>query len=345
LNNSNPEDIYQIRRSGLFASASTLIQLFVILFFFIIPLFISSFNSVLQYSAYIFLFAAICAGILQILVLLTGMKSLLSVFRKGKSVLWLSAIALIIAISCIPVSLLFFENSPTWFIFGMIIQPYTLSNETAFHIWFTVINTALAGYNLTFGYILIENDEAYGYGDLTTPGFFLLILGSLQAANAILSNIPFSLSPYEPLNYIKSIITGFSIFISAFVSIVWFLYIGYQFRKLPHKGLGDGWDQFRQKIRDNPSIQTFLARKTLGIIALIASSICTIGVIINSLFSLLPFGYFWWLSATGLVLAFISLKFERPNSYAIAGLVLGSMCWVAGSMLYSWSFHYFSLFL
>ena len=334
----DPEDRFQIRRSGIFASLSTLIQLVVLLSFFIIPYFALLFYPFLVYYSYIFLVTAICAGILQIIVLLTGMKRLIPQFGPGKSFLWLSVIALIIATSCIPLSLLFFDNSPTWFILGMIIPPYSFSSDLAYLLWFTVIKVALTVYSFTFGYILIKNDKIYQYGDLKTPGAFLLIQGSLQAATTVLLNV--NLSSGYPLSSIKSMLMGFGLFIYCFVTVIWFLYLGYQLRKIPNEGFYDGWDRFRQEIRENPSIQSFLAHKMFGIIAMIASAICMGGIIINSLLHLLPTGYFWWLSLTGLLLGFLSLKFEGANGYAIAALGMGSLCWLAGAMISSWSYYF-----
>ena len=333
----NPEDVFQIRRSGLLLSLSTLIQLFALLFFIVIPN-LFSFSLFAPYAGYIFLGTAFCGSILQLAVLLTGMKSLTSFAGSGQGKLWLAVIALTVATICIPLSLFFFREGPMWFILGIISPPYSLGSDLIFHIWHAVFMLSVAGYSLTFGYLLIKHDTPFGYGDLTTPGVFLLIQGALQVADVVLVNLDPTLTS---LYYLRGTVAGFAMFISVFVTVVWFLYLGYQFRHLPYTGEGDGWDRLRRNLSENPSVQAFLGRRMLGIIALIIAAGVTIEVIADSILHFWYFGSLWWLAAIAIILGFSSIKFEHANGYAILALGLASLCWVAGAVIAIQIHYYF----
>ncbi len=261
-----------------------------------------------------------------------------SLFGSGKALLWLSVIALMVATACIPISLLVFQGGPIWFVLGLTIPPSSLSTDLVFVLWYSIYLGSLAIYSFGFGYMLIKNHDRFNYGNLMAPGVFLLIQATFQVVNTVLANIAL-LPPYYFLS-LKILLSIFGIFFSIFVTVVWFPYVGYQFRKLVYSGAGDGWDQFRQRLRENPTVQSFLARRMFGIIAMILSLIVTIEIMINSLLHISPYARFWWLALIGLLFGFVSLKFEYPNGYAITALCLGSLCWVAGSFLYSWSYYF-----
>jgi hypothetical protein len=325
-----PEDVFQIRRSGLLVSFSTLIQLFALFIFIVLPdLF--SFRLFAPYAGYIILFTVFCANILLLLALVTGMRSLTSVSGSGKGFLWLAVISLMIATLCIPLSLLLFQEGPIWFVLGVITAPYSLSGNLVFHLWHATITLSLVVYSLTFGWLLIKHEETLGYGNLTTPGIFLVVQGSLQTACIVLANI--GLAYYGSLSIIRGFVLGFSIFCAVFVTVLWFLYLGYQFRLLPYSDEGDGWDRFRRRLRESPSVQGFLARRGLGIIALILAVGVTIEVIAVSILRFWYFGGLWWVAVIAIFLGFCSLKFEHPNGYAITALGLASLCWVVGSII------------
>ena len=333
----DPEDVFQIRRSGLLLMLSTLIQLFALLIFIVIPnLFHSTFFA--PYAGYIILLTVFCGSILQLVALLTGVRSLTSFSGSGRGLLWLSVIALMIATACIPLSLLLSTEGPIWFVLGTITLPFPPSNILVFYIWHAAFVLSVAGYSLSFGYLLITHDTPFGYGDLTSPGIFLLLQGSLQVTDLVLVN----LVPATPssLYSLSRMLSGFAMFFAVFMTVVWFLYLGYQFRHLPFTAEGDGWDRLRRNLSENPSVQVFLGRRMLGIIALILAAVVMIEVIADSILQLWYFGSLWWLAAIAIILGFSSLKFEHANGYAITALGLASLCWVVGAII-SIQIHYY----
>ncbi|MDD1777193.1 MAG: hypothetical protein LUQ65_03420 [Candidatus Helarchaeota archaeon] len=326
----SPEDIFQIRRSGLLLILSTLIQLFALLIFILIPE-LFNFTYFVPYAVYIFVGTAFCAGILQLAVLLTGMKSLTSFTGSGQGFLWLAVIALTIATTCIPLSLFFFSEGPIWFILGVIGPPSTLGSDVVFLIWRTVIALSLAGYSISFGYLLIKSDGVFRYGDLITTGVFLLIQASLQVASVILANLNRLMG--GTLSWLNATIGVFWMIFAVLVNVIWFLYLGNKFRYPPITGEGDAWDRFRRRLSESPSVQGFLTHKMLGVIALILAVIVTIEVLADSILQFWYFGSLWWLAAIAIILGFSSLKFEHANGYAITALGLASLCWIGGLII------------
>ncbi len=317
LERFNPEDLYKIRRSGFFLILSVLILL--------IPMGCWIIQSRLI-NEYIFLGAAIIAGIFQI-AFLAGISGL-AVNSKKKSLILFAVVFEIIVLSCMFVSVLFEEMN--WYVMGTISPGSSLLlDRIEYIIWFVVIYGSSAGYGLTLGIYLMKNDERLLSGDLKFPGALWLTQGICQIAIVVI----FLLRNYLFLYYFSFIemIFFISSYLPVFVNLFGGLYLGVQLRRIPFKGEGDAWDRFKSRIQTS-------GQRPFGKVALFCS---ILGITISTIFYLFTsrFGWFWWAGLMGIILGIASIFIEGGHGFAIAAIIVGFFSWVLGPMLSVYSYY------
>lgn len=119
---------------------------------------------------------SLCTFLIQILLIIKGLKVIVGQDPMGKNLLRLSLLFLVLSITSIPISLIFFWDSMAWGPFGIMAVNFTLLEFNSLTLlWFLFVIIVLAGSVISFGIFLLNTSNENVKGNFKISGIFFLL--------------------------------------------------------------------------------------------------------------------------------------------------------------------------